>query len=192
MKPIFPFHAPAFSTPAWLASVHQAWTDRWRPFWQSRAPRERTILIVGGIALGVSVLYLLVFAPLQNKLARLEKNVPVLRAQLIDMQDLVEETRQLSRASAEAPLRGGALQQALLVSLESKGMKPAQLTVQPVGTGQAGDVVLIQLSQVPFRQWADWLELVRNQYKLKVLEAGVVYAGPNGVVNLKAQLQGPK
>ena len=192
MKPLFSFTAASFSSPAWLASLRLAWMDRWPPFWQARAPRERMILIVGGMALGASLFYLLVAAPLQNKLARLEKNLPVLRKQSAEMQTLVVEARELGSAPAEAALHGSALQQALQASLEGKGMKVVQLVVQPVGAGQAGDVVLIRLSQVPFGQWADWLELVRNQHKLKVLEASIIYAGPNALVNIQAQLQGPK
>lgn len=178
-----PFTAP-------LRKVWEAhYQPRWQQFWHARNRREQIILSVGAaILLGVCA-YLLLWEPAAQSRDRLAKNLPQLRAQQAEMHSLAQEARGLSSTRA-SNLRGSALQEALQTSLAAKGLKAVRLNVQ--SGGAEGDSVQLQLSNVAFGAWADWLEEMRRQQQLKVVDAQIQYVGAPALVNLQATLQGPK
>nr|WP_237716936.1 type II secretion system protein GspM [Cupriavidus basilensis] len=83
------------------------------------------------------------------------------------------------------PLRGEALNQALQESLAQHGLKATRLN----GTGD--NSVQVQLDKVPFGSVASWLQDVRQQQRLKVIDTRIVYVGATAMVNVTATLQGP-
>lgn len=182
---------PAKSIKALLAPLRNAWDARFQPFWQARVPRERLILSGGAVALAIILLYLLVWEPAQTQRSRLEKSLPTLRSQTVEMQSMAQEARALGGLK-KTSLRGNALQDAVQASLASKGLKATKLTVQSGSGDQAGDTVQLQLSNVNFGQWADWLDDARRQQQLKVVDAQIQYIGAPALVNVQASLQGAK
>ena len=162
--------------------------DRWREqfdvFWTARNPREQAILGGGAVVLVLVFGYLLLWEPAAVEGARLTRNLPVLRADLAEMETLAQEARGLS-ANRAPSLRGDALTQALQDSLVQHGLKATRLMT----TGD--NAVQIQLDKVPFGSVAGWLQDVWLQQRLKVTDTRISYVGATALVNMTATLQGP-
>ncbi len=73
-------------------------------WWQGRSDRERTILRAWGVAVGALLLWFAVLSPLFQRIATLEKRVPVLEAQLNKMRARPVESKR--SPSAANPAQG--------------------------------------------------------------------------------------
>lgn len=164
--------------------VPARWREQAEAFWTARNPREQTLLAVGGALLALTIGYSVLWEPAAEGRERLQKSLPQLRAELAEMETLAQEARGLSASPAPA-LRGEALVQALRDGLSQHGLTASR--VAPTGD----NTVQVQLDKVPFGAVAAWLSDVRQQQRLKVTDARIVYVGATAIVNVTATLQGP-
>lgn len=164
--------------------VPQAWQDQFNAFWSARNPREQAILASGAAVLALVIGYSVLWEPAADGRARLARSLPVLRADLAEMETLAQEARGLNASPAPA-LRGDALTQALQDSLGQYGLKATRLAAG------ADNSVQLQLDKVPFGTVTSWLQDVRQQQRLKIIDARIVYVGATALVNVSATLQGP-
>ncbi|MBP0631906.1 MULTISPECIES: type II secretion system protein M [unclassified Cupriavidus] len=165
-------------------SVPQAWQERFNAFWSARNPREQAILAGGAAVLVLVIGYTLLWEPAAEGRQRLARSLPQMRADLAEMETLAQEARGLKATPAPA-LRGDALTQALQDSLGQHGLKATRLAAA------ADNNVQVQLDKVPFGAFSSWLQDVRQQQRMKVIDARVVYVGATALVNVSATLQGP-
>ena len=164
--------------------VPARWREQFDAFWNARNPREQAILGGGAVVLVLVFGYLLLWEPASIERARLTRNLPVLRANLAEMETLAQEARGLS-ANRAPTLRGDALTQALQDSLAQHGLKATRL----MATGD--NATQVQLDKAPFGSVAGWLQDVRLQQRLKVTDAHISYVGATALVNVTATLHGP-
>ncbi|MBP0622962.1 type II secretion system protein M [Cupriavidus consociatus] len=165
-------------------SVPQAWQDHFNAFWSARNPREQAILAGGAAVMVLVIGYTLLWEPAAEGRQRLARNLPQMRADLAEMESLAQEARGLKATPAPA-LRGDALTQALQDSLGQHGLKATRLAAG------ADNNVQVQLDKVPFGAFSSWLQDVRQQQRMKVIDARIVYVGATALVNVSATLQGP-
>ena len=164
--------------------VPQRWQEQFDAFWSARNPREQAILAGGSAVLALVIGYTVLWEPAANGRDKLLRSLPQLRSDSAEMETLAQEAR--GRAASPAPsLRGEALNQALQESLAQHGLKATRLN----GTGD--NSVQVQLDKVPFGSVASWLQDVRQQQRLKVIDTRIVYVGATAMVNVTATLQGP-
>jgi general secretion pathway protein M len=162
--------------------MKQAITDTWAEFWSARTQREKTILMWGGVALAIALVYLVLWAPAYEGRARLRDTLPGMQRQLAQMTAQANEARSLAGAAQGVTPTGGALRDALTKSLADNNMPAAQVQV-------IGSAVQIQLKNASFPQWTVWLDDVRKQFKVQVSEAHITAQKPDGQVDLTASLQ---
>lgn len=151
-------------------------------FWEARTPREKTLLLWGGVALGIVLIYLVLWAPAYEGRERLRQTLPTMQRQLATMTAQANEARSLAGGAEGVTPTGGALRDALAKSLADSGMQPTQVQV-------IGAAVQIQLKNASFPNWTMWLDDARKQFKVQVSEAHVTALQPDGQVDLTASLQ---
>ncbi|MGU7784033.1 type II secretion system protein GspM [Burkholderia sp. PU8-34] len=151
-------------------------------FWGERTPRERSMLGWGGAVLAVAIAYSVLWSPAQEGRARITRALPAMRAELAKMTSQANEARSLTAAAQGVAPTGAALKDALTASLSDHGL-PAPQT-QVIGSG-----VQIQMKNVAFPAWTQWLDDARKQFKVQVGEAHVTALKEDGQVDLTAVMQ---
>lgn len=154
----------------------------WAEFWDERTPREKLLLTWGGALLAVAIGWSVLWSPAADGRAQLRASLPGLQRQLAQMTAEADEARALAGAAASVAPGGQALKDALTASLADHGMQDAQ--VQLIGT-----TVQVQLKNASFPVWTAWLDDVRKQFKVQVVEAHMSALKIDGQVDLTASLQ---
>lgn len=159
-----------------------ALSGAWAEFWDARSTREKTLLTWGGAVLAVAIGWSVLWAPASEGRARLRETLPGMQRQLAQMSAQADEARALAGAAASVAPGGQALKDALTSSLADHGMPGAQ--VQLIGT-----TVQVQMKNASFPLFTGWLDDVRKQFKVQVVEAHMTALKTDGQVDLTASLQ---
>ena len=154
----------------------------WAEFWDARNAREKLLLTWGGALAAIAIGWSVLWQPAADGRAQLRDSLPALQRQLAQMTAGADEARSLSGAAASVVPGGAALRDALVASLNDHGLAGAQ--VQTIGTA-----VQVQLKNASFAAWTGWLDDVRRQFKVQVVEAHVSALKADGQVDLTASLQ---
>jgi general secretion pathway protein M len=161
-----------FST-AWLALT--TWVDE-------RAPRERWLLGGGGGVMLAALVYSLLWAPAFEGRERIAAGLPALEQDVADAQVQLEEARKLRASAAVRAPAGAALREALAASLAQAGIEHAQLST--VGHG-----IQIDAKDAPFGVWMAWLDTVRREDHVRVVNAHASAAAKSGVATVSVTLE---
>jgi general secretion pathway protein M len=162
--------------------MNAEWKEVWRNFWDERSVREQRLLSWGGAVAGLALAYSVLWSPAQDGSARIARELPSMRESLARMTAQATEARGLSAAAQGVAPTGPALRDALAASLSAHGLDGSQLQI--VGGG-----VQLQLKNVAFPVWVQWLDEVRKQFKVQVGEAHVTGLKAPGQVDLTAVMQ---
>lgn len=154
----------------------------WAGFWDGRTEREKTLLLWGGVALGLVIAWSILCAPALDGRAHLRETLPAMQRQLAQMTAQADEARSLSVAAQGVTPTGGALKDALTASLTEHGLVPLQVQLM-------GNAVQVQLKNASFPAWTAWVDDVRKQFKVQIAEAHVTALKDDGQVDLTASLQ---
>lgn len=154
--------------------------------WQLLTPRERRVVIAGAVLLAVAVVWLLLFEPARDGRQRLQSELPALRSQLAEMEQLSGEVRRLGAvpAGSDSPQ---AIRVQLEQSIDSAGLKPAlaQLT-------HSGDLFDLRFKSVSYAVWLLWLDTAARETRLRVVDAAITREAGVGVVSVKLALELPR
>jgi len=154
--------------------------------WHLMTPRERRIVIAGGALLAVALVWLLLFDPAWQARRALQAELPAMRGQLAQMEQLADEARRLGAvpAGSDSPQ---AVKGQLEQSIESAGLKPAlaQLT-------QNGNLFDLRFKSVPYAAWLAWLDSAARVTRLRVVDAAVTRETGVGVVSVRLALEMPR
>lgn len=144
-------------------------------FWQSRAPRERQLLVVMGIAVGVLIVWLTLLQPALRTLREAPIDLDRLDQQMQQMQMAAGEMQSL-RAASPVPSEQAAT--ALRAATAQLGEK-AKLAIQ-------GDRATLTFTGVPADALRAWLGEARSAARARPTEAQLVKAatGYSGSVTL--------
>jgi general secretion pathway protein M len=151
-------------------------------WFEERAPREKKLLLVCGVLVALALVYNVLWEPAYDGRAQIVAKLPLLEAQLADVQLQVDEARQLKAVAAARPPAGIALREALGASLTQAGVANAQFTV--LGKG-----VQIDAKAVPFAAWMAWLDQVRREQHVRVINAHASAEVKQGRATVSATLQ---
>ncbi|MEX3691645.1 type II secretion system protein M [Paraburkholderia sp. BR14263] len=159
-----------------------AWAEAWTNFWEARSTREKTLLTWGGAVLALAIGWSVLWQPAADGRARLRQSLPGMQRELAQMTAEADEARSLAGAAASVAPGGQALKDAVTASLADHSLTGAQ--IQLIGT-----TVQVQMKNASFPAWTAWLDDVRKQFKVQVVEAHITALKADGQVDLTASLQ---
>ena len=151
-------------------------------FWAVRDARERAMLAVAALVVTVGLAYALLIDPALSGRDQLNKNLPVLRQQVAQMQALSKEAAALSGKSA-SPLIAMSKEN-IEAALARNGLKPQSVML-------TGDFAKVQLSAVSFAGTLNWLDDMQKTAMLSVVDANIVVLAQPDMVNATFTLRQP-
>ena len=134
--------------------------------------KDKRILILGGITLGLTLIYLCLVQPINHYKKRLSQNIQYNQHLLLQMQ----QAKQLvSQQHVSHSHNTGSIATLLQQSFKVAKIKPTQVNI----TGQKAS---IKFNHVIFDDLAKWFVLLHTQYTIKVIHATVVKQPAAGIV----------
>ncbi len=135
-----------------------------KQYWAGLQPRERLVLLGGGVLLVLILFYVLLVDPLQRELERLEQSVEAQRQSLKWMQQASLEVKQLrTTPSGAKPVSGQSLMSVIDASARSVGLAGAIKQLRPEGQG-----VKVRLEGAAFDDMLRWLGQLNNRQGIPV------------------------
>ena len=161
-----------------------------KEWWSGLNPREQRMVLFGGIALILMVLYFGVWEPIRAQKENLEKAVMEQRAVRDWMQQAAVEVNALRGRSKGRPGAGGSSDRSLLAVVDQTAKRgklgPALRRVEPEGAS----AVRVWLDQASFDDTMRWLTGLQRNYGIFVSTISVDRQDTPGVVNVRLSLQG--
>lgn len=137
-------------------------------FWGARTEQERRFLAIGGIIVGLALVYAVLIDPALTGREQLRKALPQLRQETAQMQALAAQAAQLG---AQPPAQLQPLsRERLNAALAARGLDAQNLAV-------TGDYVKVDFKGVQFAGLVTWLDVARRDERLAVQEAKISAQG---------------
>lgn len=134
-------------------------------FWAARAPRERTILGIGAAVVVLAMVHLLLVDPALSARKKLNRDLPTLRQQLAQLQDLAKEAAALSGKTPG--MLPAVSRESIEAALTRGGLTPQSVTVN-------GNIAQVKLTSASFSGLLHWLDEMQKDTLLAVVDANIV------------------
>jgi type II secretory pathway component PulM len=160
--------------------------ERWREWWQARNTHERALIVGGGGALAVALLWAYVWVPLEADRSRLTATLPTLRTQA---QPLALQAGEVERLRTSG--RGGTApsQSAIEHTSKSAGLGAGVVNISMLGGGR----VQVNLDVVPFDTLVGMIAQLAESHGLAVETIALNAVGEPGKVRVETLvLQGAR
>lgn len=146
---------------------------------------EQRLLLVGGLLVGMALLWVIVYLPVSQHIASQVTVKNRLQGQLTQMQNLTD-TAVTTQVNLIKPIPGGMTfsswidQQLRLVNLQEMVNR-----TEPINENSLS----VWLTNVPFDQAIDWLQILSNQYAVQADQIDVnVVDATLGLTNIRMRL----
>ena len=155
--------------------------------WQQLTLREKRLVIITGVVVIITLVYFLIWEPLQDGIQTSQVRIKAQNATLLEMRDQAAEARQLMAAQRQAGGNVGG--SSLLVIIErtaqQKNIKSRLQKVQPEGQ----DGVRVWVENASFDTLMDWLALLENRNTIYVSEIIIERQKEPGRINSRILLR---
>jgi len=148
-------------------------------FWAARNSRERTMLMVAALVVSLGLYYALLIDPALTGRQRLNRNLPVLRQQVAQMQAMAKEATSLSGKSSTPQIPFS--KENIEAALARNGLKAQNVML-------TGDFAKLQLAAVSFSGTLNWVDEMQRTTLLSVTEANIVALTQPDMVNATIML----
>ncbi len=152
-------------------------------FWNERAPREKSVLALGGLIVVLAVAYLLLIEPAASGIKRLERNLPAQRAQAAQLDALLGEVKSLRSRPQVASVSPAEARAALDKSLAAAGLKAARTV--PLADGD----LQLTFANVPFTTWSAWLAGIERELGARTISVNANGTATAGNVDVELALR---
>ena len=149
-------------------------------FWAVRDVRERAMLSAASVAVMLVLIYALLVDPALTGRKQLNKDLPLLRQQVAQLQVLSKEAAAL--AGKPATIVAAISREKIETSLARKGLKLQSLLL-------TGDYAKVQLAAVSFAGTLSWLEEMQKTALLSVVDANIVALNQPDLVDVTLTLR---
>ncbi len=162
-----------------------------KEWWLGLQARERRTLMIGGVALAITLLYFGLWDPFQSNLKRMEQAVEKNQALLLWMERSAAEVKQLTRAGSGAGNRRATSGRSLLALVDQTAKRSrlgvALKRVEPEGK----DAVRVWLEQASFDDMMSWLIQLERKNGITIETITVDRQEAPGRVNARIRFKGP-
>lgn len=155
-----------------------------RDAWGKLAPNERRLAMIGGVVVGITLLYILLWAPVQKELARLRVSVPEERVQVERMRLQANSIRPLRARGGTKPAPGTLLT-VIEQSATARGMRGFITRMEADGSNG----IQLTLDAVSFNSLLSWLADLQDSHSLLVESTSLDAHTVPGTVNAKLKLR---
>lgn len=158
-----------------------------KAWWAGLAPRERRILVLGAVALGLILAWVAVWEPLLQGRSALRSDVARLSAEAVWMEQVADDVRRRARLEQRAPAlpgAGGSMLTLIEVSANAAGLRSALTRVQPEGEGAR-----LIMDAVGFDALMGWLAELELRQGLRVSELMIEGQQAAGQVSARLLLE---
>lgn len=158
-----------------------------KAWWAGLAPRERRILVLGAVALGLILAWIAVWEPLLQGRSALRSDVARLSAEAVWMEQVADDVRRRARLEQRAPAlpgAGGSVLTLIEVSANAAGLRSALTRVQPEGEGAR-----LIMDAVGFDALMGWLAELELRQGLRVSELMIEGQQAAGQVSARLLLE---
>lgn len=158
-----------------------------KAWWAGLAPRERRILVLGAVALGLILAWVAVWEPLLQGRSALRSDVARLSAEAVWMEQVADDVRRRARLEQRAPAlpgAGGSVLTLIEVSANAAGLRSALTRVQPEGEGAR-----LIIDAVGFDALMGWLAELELRQGLRVSELMIEGQQAAGQVSARLLLE---
>jgi general secretion pathway protein M len=152
-------------------------------FWQARVARERVLLSVMGALLALFAAYSVLWTPSAHGIDQLERELPMMRDDFSRIQSMALELNASKANTTQAGLTPDALEPTLRDSLKAAGLLTQK--IEHPANGQ----VVVEFHETSFSTIADWLDQIRQQWKVSLVEGHFERTVHPGQVNARIVLQ---
>jgi len=154
--------------------------ESWQQFWRQREPRERRMLVAAAAVVTIALVYGVLINPAWSGRAKLQREIPLLRQQVAQMEVLSKQSAQLTSAMAENILPVS--REGIEASLVHRSVKIQALAV-------SDDVVRLQIASMPYSGLMEWLLEVQKTMRITVEEARIAAQPEAGMVSVVLTLK---
>jgi len=164
--------------------MNSALIIRMRELWGTLAARERRIVAMGMFLLGLTVLYLLLWLPLQQELSRLRAGVPEGQAQLARMREQAAIIQPIRSRAASIPAPG-TLVSVIEQSATGRGLRKQITKLEADGSNG----VQVTAEAINFNSLIAWLADLRETHSLITDNLSVDAHTTPGTVNARLRMR---
>ena len=156
-------------------------------WWAGLAPRERVVLIGGGLLLSILVIWLLIWEPLAQKREQQRADISALTADLTWMQQVAGKVKRQG-AQLNTPGNGAAAGGSVLTLVEvaasAAGIRESMERVQPEGQGAR-----LWFNEMSFDVLLVWLAELEQRHGLQVSQLAVDAGAAPGQVTARVKVE---
>jgi general secretion pathway protein M len=148
-----------------------------KDWWNNLVLREKQMVFLGALFIIAALLYLLLWLPLQTKVAELRQDVQINRALLSWMK---ESDKRIQESSPNKDIRK---ESGSLLTIVQKQIKVSTVAKSVSQLRQAdNESVLLTFKNVEFDKLITWLITFTQDYQLTITQMSVTPTGTRGVV----------
>ncbi len=152
--------------------------------WESRAARERQIILIGIALITPLVVYFLLWQPAQQAVGRLSSTLPELRIQAESMRGAARDVEEMRHRPQLAIMNAAAVKAAIEESADRHQLRAAINTLDM----QEPNAVRISFSAVSFAQWLTWSRELQQEQHIRVASTAITPLAEDGMVAIRATL----
>ena len=158
-----------------------------KDWFNSLAPRERTMVSVAAVVILLVLGYVAAWSPLSSRVASLEKSVEERQAVKLWMEQAAVEANQLRGAAGGS---GGGDEHRSLLSVVDQTAKQSQLAsavnrIEPEGQ----ELVRVSLERASFDDMVLWLGSLQRTFGVRVADISIERQAETGRVNARLSLK---
>lgn len=164
----------------------KAYQEKFDTWYNGLAEREKQIVTFGGIAVGILLIYAIIYAPLVNHAANLRTTIQTEQKTLVWMQSA---DKQIQAMEGQSKNKANSVTPVVMLSILQKDITQAKLDQNLSQMKQASnDSIQLQFQKVSFDKLIALLIKVMKENKVTLSQFSVTADATPGIVNADVML----